>query len=59
MTEIGIHKNASRVFSLPYYPDWRVWAIGIIAGTLIVGVSGLLANRRILNAPPVETLRET
>ncbi|MDE2234886.1 MAG: FtsX-like permease family protein [Gammaproteobacteria bacterium] len=50
---------ASRVFSLPYHPDWRVWAIGVIAGTLIVGVSGLLANRRILNTPPVETLRET
>ena len=50
---------ARRVFSLPYHPDWRVWAVGIIAGTLIVGVSGLLANRHILNAPPVETLRET
>ncbi|MGA9852914.1 MAG: FtsX-like permease family protein [Gammaproteobacteria bacterium] len=50
---------ASRVFSLPYHPDWRVWAIGVIAGTFIVGLSGLLANRRILNTPPVETLRET
>jgi len=50
---------ATRVFSLPYHPDWRVWAIGIIAGTLIIGMSGLLANRRILNAPSVETLRET
>jgi len=50
---------ASRVFSLAYHPDWRVWVIGIIAGTLIVGLSGLLANRRILNAPPMETLRET
>ena len=50
---------ASRVFSLSYHPDWRVWAIGIIAGTLIVGLSGLLANRHILNASPVETLRET
>jgi putative ABC transport system permease protein len=49
---------ATRVFSLSYHPDWRVWVIGIIAGTLIVGVSGLLANRRIVNAPPVETLRE-
>lgn len=52
-------KPASRVFSLPYHPDWRVWVIGVIAGTLIVGMSGLLANRRILNTPPVETLRET
>ena len=50
---------ASRVFSLIFYPDWRVWIIGIIAGTLIVSMSGLLANRRILNAPPVESLRET
>jgi putative ABC transport system permease protein len=50
---------ASRVFSLPYHLDWRVWVIGIIAGSLIVGTSGLLANRRILNTPPVETLRET
>jgi putative ABC transport system permease protein len=50
---------ASRVFSLTYHLDWRVWAIGIVSGTLIVGVSGLLANRRILNTPPVETLRET
>ncbi|MGH8281137.1 MAG: ABC transporter permease, partial [Gammaproteobacteria bacterium] len=49
---------ASRVFSLPYHPDWRVWIVGIIAGTLIVGLSGLLANRSVLNVPPVETLRE-
>ncbi|MGH8397180.1 MAG: ABC transporter permease [Gammaproteobacteria bacterium] len=50
---------ASRVFSLPYHPDWRVWVAGIIAGMVIVGFSGLLATRHVLNAPPVETLRET
>ncbi|MGI0085987.1 MAG: FtsX-like permease family protein, partial [Nitrososphaerales archaeon] len=50
---------ASRVFSLPWHPDWRVWVVGIIAGTVIVAVSGLLATRRVLSAPPVETLRET
>ncbi|MHB8424717.1 MAG: ABC transporter permease [Gammaproteobacteria bacterium] len=50
---------ARRVFSLPYHPDWRVWVIGILAGTWIVALSGLLATRHVLNAPPVETLRET
>ena len=35
---------ARRVFSLPYHPDWRVWIIGIVAGTLIVALSGLLAT---------------
>ena len=50
---------ATQVFSLPWHPDWRVWVAGILAGTVIVAVSGLLATRRVLNAPPVETLRET
>ena len=50
---------ASRVFSLPYHPDWRVWIGGIVAGTLIVMLSGILATRRVLKVPPVETLRET
>lgn len=49
---------ARQVFSLPWHPDWRVWLVGIVAGTLIVAVSGLLATRRVLSAPPVETLRE-
>ncbi|MGH8279948.1 MAG: ABC transporter permease [Gammaproteobacteria bacterium] len=49
---------ARQIFSLPWHPDWRVWVIGIVAGTLIVAVSGLLATRRVLRASPVETLRE-
>ena len=49
---------ARHVFSLPWHPDWRVWVVGIAAGTVIVAVSGLLATRRVLNAPPVETLRD-
>ena len=50
---------AVRVFTLPYHPDWRVWALGIVAGTAIVSFSGLMATRTVLKAPPVETLRET
>ena len=49
---------AKQVFTLPYAPDWRVWVLGIVAGTLIVSLSGIMATRRVLKAPPIETLRE-
>jgi putative ABC transport system permease protein len=50
---------ADRVFNLPYHGDWRIWVFGITAGTLIVAISGVLATRKVLDAPPVETLRES
>ena len=50
---------ADRVFSLPYQLDWRVWVLGLVSGTLIVSLSGLVATRRVLRAPPIETLRDT
>ena len=50
---------AVRVFSLSYELDWRIWLLGLVAGTVIVSFSGLVATRRVLKAPPVETLRET
>lgn len=50
---------ASRVFNLPYHGSWRIWVFGIAGGTLIVAVSGVLATRKVLNTPPVETLRES
>lgn len=50
---------ASRVFNLPYHGNWRIWVFGIAAGTSIVAISGVLATRKVLNTPPVETLRET
>ena len=49
---------AARAFSLPYTLDWRIWVLGLVAGTAIVAFSGLMATRRVLKAPPVETLRE-
>lgn len=50
---------AVRVFNLPYHGDWRIWVTGISAGTLIVAISGILATRKVLTVPPVETLRES
>jgi putative ABC transport system permease protein len=49
---------AHRLFSLPYTLDPWVWVAGLVCGTLLVGVSGTLATRRVVNTPPIVTLRE-
>lgn len=48
---------ATRVFDLDYTFDPKVWGIGLVAGALLVGVSGTLATRSVINHPPIETLR--
>ena len=50
---------AVRIFNLPYAVDWRVWVVGIFVGTAIVAFSGMMATRKVLNTPPIETLRES
>jgi putative ABC transport system permease protein len=49
---------ARRLFSLHYTPDPWVWAVGLLCGTLLVGLSGTLATRRVVNTPPIHTLRD-
>jgi putative ABC transport system permease protein len=48
---------ASRLFDLDYTVDPVLWLAAMIAGMLLVGVSGTLAARGAVNAPPVNTLR--
>jgi putative ABC transport system permease protein len=48
---------AERAFNLDYTFDISVWAIGLVAGATLVGVSGTLATRSVVNHPPVATLR--
>lgn len=48
---------ATRVFNLEYTFDVTVWAIGLFAGAILVGLSGTLATRSVVNHPPVATLR--
>jgi putative ABC transport system permease protein len=48
---------ATRTFNLDYTFDITVWAIGLVAGATLVGVSGTLATRSVVNHPPVATLR--
>ena len=48
---------ADRLFDLYYVPGPTLWLAGMVAGGLVVGVSGTLAARSVVNEPPVSTLR--
>jgi putative ABC transport system permease protein len=50
---------ATRLFDLEYSIDWWVWIIGLVFGVLVVGLSGTLATRSVINHPPVATLRQS
>ena len=48
---------AREVFDMPWRPDPRLALAGGLLGTLLVGVTGVLATRDVVTHPPVETLR--
>ena len=48
---------ATRLFQLDYAPGPGLWLSGLVAGACIVGVSGTLAVRSVVNESPVVTLR--
>lgn len=48
---------AVQLFELDYLPGISLWLMGMLAGTIIVGVSGTLAARSVVNEPPVSVLR--
>jgi putative ABC transport system permease protein len=49
---------ARQVFSVDFRLDPWVWGAGLVSGTLLVGVAGTLATRRVVETPPVVSLRE-
>ncbi|MGQ0428533.1 MAG: ABC transporter permease [Gammaproteobacteria bacterium] len=49
---------ATRVFELEYAIDPWVWAVGLVAGAIVVGGAGTFAARNVVNHPPISTLRE-
>jgi putative ABC transport system permease protein len=49
---------ARRLFSLTYTFDGWVWVLGLVCGTLLVGISGTLATRRVVDTAPIVSLRE-
>ena len=49
---------AQRLFALDYTLDPWVWVAGLLCGTVLVGLSGTLATRSVINTPPIVTLRD-
>ncbi|NNF52146.1 MAG: FtsX-like permease family protein [Gammaproteobacteria bacterium] len=50
---------ATQVFDLPLNINPAVWLTGIVAGILLVGISGTLATRNAVSQSPVTVLRKT
>ncbi len=48
---------ARELFELDYVPGPTLWLAGLVVGGVVVGVSGTLAARSVVNEPPVSTLR--
>jgi putative ABC transport system permease protein len=48
---------ATQLFQLDFTPGIALWLGGLVAGALVVGVSGTLAVRSVINHSPVATLR--
>ena len=48
---------ATRLFQLEFAPGVALWLGGLAAGALVVGISGTLAVRSVINYSPVATLR--
>jgi len=55
-TAVG-YALARFVFDLSYRIDPVLWLVGLVAGSLIVGITGTLATRKAVNEPPVRVLR--
>jgi putative ABC transport system permease protein len=49
---------ARQLFSLEFTLDPWVWVTGLVCGTVLVGLSGTLATRSVVNTPPIVTLRD-
>ena len=48
---------ASRVFDLELSVDPWLWLAGVLTGVVVVGATGFLATRRVVDHPPREALR--
>ena len=49
---------AEQIFNLDYTVNWILPLVGVIAGSLIVGLTGIGATRKAVSEPPVTVLRE-
>ncbi len=56
--EITVYALETEIFQLDYKPNPALWLLGPLVGTLLIGVLGTIATRRVVNTPPANVLRE-
>ena len=49
---------ATRAFDLPYVPSATAWGLGLAGGIVLSMIGGWLGLRRVLDEPPLRSLRE-
>ena len=57
-SEISVFMLETQVFELGYQPNMTLWLLGPIVGTLLIGIVGTLATRKVVSTPPSTVLRE-
>ena len=48
---------ATQVLNVPYHISPILWILGVLGGTLGVGIAGVLGSRHVVSQPPLATLR--
>ncbi|MDH3977748.1 MAG: FtsX-like permease family protein, partial [Gammaproteobacteria bacterium] len=49
---------AEQIFNLDYTVNWMLPIVGVVSGSIIVGLTGIAATRKAVSEPPVAVLRE-
>ncbi len=50
---------ATEIFNLKYAFNVDVWWMGLLSGVVLVGVAGMAVTRKVVNVPPMTSLRES
>ncbi|MDP6967840.1 MAG: FtsX-like permease family protein [Gammaproteobacteria bacterium] len=56
--EILLGVLQTRLFDLPLQWHWELWLLAPTSGALLIGLAGWWFNRRVVQAPPLRTLRQ-
>lgn len=56
--EITVYGLETEIFELEYHVNPELWILGPLVGTVLIGLVGTLATRKVVNTPPTTVLRE-
>ncbi|MBD3646467.1 MAG: FtsX-like permease family protein, partial [Pseudomonadales bacterium] len=57
-SEITVYGLETDIFELAYHVNPQLWILGPLVGTVLIGLVGTLATRKVVNTPPTTVLRE-